>query len=327
MNISVFGAGNWGSAFAKVLSSKELNHKVTLYGREHNIARLYDWDTNTFYNLISTDVIPTSEIKQAADCELMLIAVPFVKLNDLMKDIAACNCAKPKYIISLVKGFESHDFSRATQIISKYLPGVPVGMLSGPNIAYEIMQDKPAASVLAFDDIAIANELIRQISTSRFRVYSSSDVTGVELCGAIKNILAIGSGVIESVNLGENARAAFITRGMAEMTNIITSLGGKKETISGLAGIGDVMLSCYSPDSRNHKFGRLFMSMSQDIDATLAQINSTVEGLNTLTAIHNWGKANNKDLPITNGLYQLIYEKASVTDVVSTFMSRELKSE
>lgn len=327
MNITVLGAGNWGSAFAKVLSAKELGHKVTLFGKERNIAKLYDWDTNTFYNLMSSDVIPTTELSQALECELLVVAVPFIKLDNLMQSVAAVMTTRPKYVISLIKGFDSHDFTRATQIISKYISGVPVGVMSGPNLAYEVMQDNPGASVLAFDDINVANQLIKEISGTRFRVYSSPDVVGVELCGAIKNILAIGSGIIESARLGENARAAFITRGIAEMTNIVVSMGGKKETISGLAGIGDVMLTCYSPESRNHKFGTIFMSMGQDIDAALTQINSTVEGLNTLHAMNNWGKANGKDLPITYGLYSLIYEKASITEVISTLMNRELKSE
>ena len=241
-----------------------------------------------------------------------------------MREVLA-NLPQTPAIISATKGLEYGQLKRSTQIIAEYQPDAVLAALSGPNLALEIAQGKPAASVLASADDTFAATAQTWFNQDSFRVYRSADIVGVELAGALKNILALATGMSDALQLGENTRASLITRGLNELLRLGEHLGADPKTFYGLAGLGDIVATCASHQSRNHRTGAAFVSGKNltDIEAT----GLTAEGVPTVKAVQNYAREVGLELPICSEVYKVIYEGKAPEAALGDLMGRELKEE
>ena len=294
MKIVVVGGGSWGTAFARVLANRE--HDVTLACRDAEQARaIAETHRNPRY-LTHCDLrgvrAATVDNAPIADAELVVVAVPSAVFGEVVRSLPG---TAP--ILSLTKGLDPATEERLSTLVE----GRPVAVLSGPNIADEIARDFPAAAVIASDDGQLALDLQAAITSLTFRVYSSDDVIGVELCAAAKNVIALAAGGADGLGLGDNAKAALVARGLAEMARLAVAAGGKEETFAGLAGMGDLVVTCWSPVGRNRRAGEL---IAQGVDPAEAvrQIGMTVEGLTTAPVLRDLSHRLGIELPITNGV-------------------------
>jgi len=290
----VVGGGSWGTAFARVLANRE--HDVTLACRDAEQARAIEETHRNPRYLTHCDLrgVRAATIGSAPieDAELVVVAVPSAVFGEVVRALPG---TAP--ILSLTKGLDPASEERLSTLVE----GRPVAVLSGPNIADEIARDFPAAAVIASDDSRLALELQAAITSLTFRVYSSDDVIGVELCAAAKNVIALAAGGADGLGLGDNAKAALVARGLAEMARLAVAAGGKEETFAGLAGMGDLVVTCWSPVGRNRRAGELIAQGEDPADA-VRQIGMTVEGLTTAPVLRDLSHRLGIELPITNGV-------------------------
>ena len=288
------GGGSWGTAFARVLANRE--HDVTLACRDAEQARAIEETHRNPRYLTHCDLrgVRAATIGSAPieDAELVVVAVPSAVFGEVVRALPG---TAP--ILSLTKGLDPASEERLSTLVE----GRPVAVLSGPNIADEIARDFPAAAVIASDDSRLALELQAAITSLTFRVYSSDDVIGVELCAAAKNVIALAAGGADGLGLGDNAKAALVARGLAEMARLAVAAGGKEETFAGLAGMGDLVVTCWSPVGRNRRAGELIAQGEDPADA-VRQIGMTVEGLTTAPVLRDLSHRLGIELPITNGV-------------------------
>ena len=294
MKVVVVGGGSWGTAFSRVLANRE--HDVTLACRDAEQVRAIEETHRNPRYLTHCDLrgVAATTIEEAPieDAELVVVAVPSAVYSDV---VAALPGKAP--ILSLTKGLDPATEER----LSTLVVGRPVAVLSGPNIAEEIARDLPAAAVIASEDEQLALELQAAINSITFRVYSSDDMVGVELCAAAKNVIALAAGGADGLGLGDNAKAALVARGLAEMARLAVAAGGKEETFAGLAGMGDLVVTCWSPVGRNRRAGELIAQGTAPDDA-VRQIGMTVEGLTTAPVLRDLSHRLGIELPITNGV-------------------------
>ena len=283
MRIVVVGAGAWGSAFALVLERR--GHDVTVVGRDRDNSAL---DT----------------------AELVAVAVPSHSFAEVVRSLPG---ATP--VLSLTKGLDPSTGRRLSTLVE----GRPVAVLSGPNFAEEIAAGLPAAAVIASEDGFLAGELQHAVSSLAFRVYINPDVVGVELCAAAKNVIALAAGGVDGLGLGDNAKAALITRGLAEMTRLGEACGARAETFAGLAGMGDLVATCWHPHGRNRRAGERIARGASPEEA-IAEI-GTVEGLTTAPVLRELSHRVGVELPITEGVCRILAGD-SLDDLVSSLMGR-----
>lgn len=230
-------------------------------------------------------------------------------------------------IVSITKGIEIGTLLRPTQILAEILgPSHPLATLSGPNIADEIAHGMPATSTVACRDAALAEKIQRAFNTSLFRVYTNDDCIGVELAGAMKNVIAIAAGIIDGIGLGDNAKAALITRGLAEIQRLGIALGANEKTFTGLSGLGDLFTTCVSPKGRNRGFGER-IGKGATVDEAIGATQSVVEGVPTCGGIVELARQHNVEMPITESIYSIIQKQKTVNEAIAYLMSRELKAE
>jgi glycerol-3-phosphate dehydrogenase (NAD(P)+) len=213
-------------------------------------------------------------------------------------------------VVSLSKGFEQGTLLRMTEIIQELLPGHPAGVLSGPNLAKEIMSGAAAASVVATDDLGVARELQRVLQSGRFRVYTNHDVVGCEVGGALKNVVAIATGIAQGLSVGDNTRAAVITRGLAELTRLGVAMGGEPATFAGLAGMGDLIATCVSPQSRNRYVGEQ-LGLGRELKDVLAEMTMVAEGVKTAVTVHELALRHDVPMPISEEIYRVVVGEIS----------------
>ena len=294
MKIVVVGGGSWGTAFSRVLANRE--HDVTLACRDAEQVRAIEETHRNPRYLTHCDLrgVAATTIVEAPieDAELVVVAVPSAVYADVVRALPG-----DAPILSLTKGLDPATEER----LSTLVVGRPVAVLSGPNIAEEIARDLPAAAVIASEDEQLALELQAAINSITFRVYSSDDMVGVELCAAAKNVIALAAGGADGLGLGDNAKAALVARGLAEMARLAVAAGGKEETFAGLAGMGDLVVTCWSPVGRNRRAGELIAQGTAPDDA-VRQIGMTVEGLTTAPVLRDLSHRLGIELPITNGV-------------------------
>ncbi len=308
MKIAILGAGAWGTALAINLSA---NHQVTLWTRDQNqLAELLAQRVNQRYlpDLFLPDSLKlTSELDLAVKyAEFILIAIPVAGLRELLQKIRAIDKALP--IILGCKGFETQSSLLSHQIVQEvYSKTAPCGILSGPSFAQEVAQGLPTALTLASDDNKFSKYIIREIHTACLRIYSSNDVIGVETGGAIKNVIAIATGISDGLKLGNNARAALITRGLAEITRLGVALGGCRETFMGLAGIGDLILTCTGDMSRNRQVG-MMLAAGQLLPDILQKIGHVAEGVHTAREAERMSRHFKIEMPVTQAVCSIIYD-------------------
>jgi glycerol-3-phosphate dehydrogenase (NAD(P)+) len=294
VKVVVVGGGSWGTAFSRVLANRE--HDVTLACRDPEQVRAIEETHRNPRYLTHCDLrgvaATTIEVAPIEDAELVVVAVPSAVYADVVRALPG-----DAPILSLTKGLDPATEER----LSTLVVGRPVAVLSGPNIADEIARDLPAAAVIASEDEQLALELQAAINSITFRVYSSDDMVGVELCAAAKNVIALAAGGADGLGLGDNAKAALVARGLAEMARLAVAAGGKEETFAGLAGMGDLVVTCWSPVGRNRRAGELIAQGTAPDDA-VRQIGMTVEGLTTAPVLRDLSHRLGIELPITNGV-------------------------
>jgi glycerol-3-phosphate dehydrogenase (NAD(P)+) len=313
VRVVVIGAGSWGTAFACVL--RDNGHDVTLAARDAaQVAAIADTGRNPRYAQ-EADLrgIAAATVSEApiADAELVVVAVPSRVFGDV---VAALPGEAP--VLSLTKGLDPATGARLSTLVSDR----PVAVLSGPNIADELVRGLPAAAVVASDDLELAVRLQVAIHSILFRVYVSDDVVGVELCAAAKNVIALAAGGADGLSLGDNAKAALVARGLAEMRRLAESAGARPDTFAGLAGMGDLIVTCWSPSGRNRRAGELIARGARP-DEAAAEIGMVVEGLTTAPVLRDLSHRLEIELPITEGVCAVL-EGTSLTDLVGQLMSR-----
>ncbi len=327
MRLAILGAGAWGTALGAALASE---HQISLWGRDPAQCRKLAADRiNARY--LPDVVIPervriTPHIGSAIEgSELILVAVPTSALRETLRLIASTSSAAG--VVWLCKGFESGTAKFPHHVAEEELSSAqPRAVLSGPSFANEVARGLPAAVTLASSDAKFAATASRELHTGRFRVYSSDDLIGVETGGAVKNVIAIAAGVCDGLKLGASARAALITRGLAEMARLGVRLGGHAETFMGLAGIGDLMLTATSDLSRNRQVG-LQLALGQPLSTILTQLGHVAEGVYTAREVLRISQQLGVDMPITSAVSQLLDGTTSALELVNGLLQREPKQE
>ncbi len=327
--ITIIGGGSWGTAIASLLAYN--NHQVLIYLREKKLKESINIDhVNKVYfpNIeLSTAVSATNDLEKAVSFgEIIFLTVPtyatreiIIKLKPFLK--------KDQLIVSTAKGFEEGSFQRNSEIIKEYVSNT-VTVLSGPTHAEEVINSLPSAVVVASSNRKKAQKIQDLMMSPYFRVYTNPDVIGVETGGAVKNIIAVASGITDGLGYGDNSRAALITRGLHEMSRLGQKLGARLLTFAGLAGMGDLVVTCTSMYSRNRRLG-IKIGQGLTLKEALDNINQAVEGVKTTHAIFNWCHqfAPDLELPITNQAYQVLFNNKNPHKAVEDLMLRGPKHE
>ena len=313
MKITVVGCGSWGSVFAVLLA--ERGHQVTLACRDAEQARaIAATGRNPRYlTELELEEVEAASLSEAplTDADLICLAVPSRAYREVANGLP-----EDARILSLTKGLDPTSGDRLSQVVGER----PIAVLSGPNHAEEIADGLPAAAVIASDDEAFATELQHEIISPRFRVYVNTDLVGVELCAAAKNVIALAAGAVDGLGLGDNAKAALIARGLSEMTRLGEACGARAETFAGLAGMGDLVVTCWSRHSRNRRAGEL-ISRGASPEAAKAGIGMVIEGLTTAPVLRDLAHRLGIELPITEGVCAVL-GGASLSDLISGLMGR-----
>ena len=325
----VLGAGGWGTAIALVLAQNP-QHRVTLWSaRSEHAAPLLARRENTRFLPgvpIPDSVRLTAEIATAVEgADLLITAIPTIYLRETLSRIAA-QVPPAVPVLSLTKGLEIATFLRPTEIIAAVLGERPLAVLSGPSHAEEVARGLPTTLVAASDDLELARWVQQRFSTDRFRVYTNLDLVGVELAGALKNIIGIAAGINDGLGFGDNAKSALLTRGLAEMARFGVALGADQPTFWGLAGMGDLITTCISRHGRNRQVGVRIGQGEKPADI-LAGMTMVAEGVYTTRSVHDKAGQMGIAMPITNEVYRMLYENKDPRQAVSDLMLREPKGE
>ena len=322
MNITVIGAGAWGTALAISLSA---HHRVTLWSID--AAQIEAMSAARCNQCFLPDMPLPENINLSADlpaalsgAELAIIAVPVAALRSIFQQIAL----SPNHfgVVWVCKGFEAETSLLPHQVAAEALPEKFLrGVLSGPSFAQEVARGLPAALTFASADEEFAQRTAQALHHARLRVYASSDVIGVEVGGAVKNVMAIAAGICDGLGLGHNARAALLTRGLAEITRLGLKLGGCPETLSGLSGAGDLILTCTGDLSRNRQVGMLLVQQL-DLPEILRRLGHVAEGVYTVREVHHLAQRLGVAMPISEAVYRILYEHIPVAEVVADLLNR-----
>jgi glycerol-3-phosphate dehydrogenase (NAD(P)+) len=330
MHITVIGGGAWGTTLADMLSKNGVH--TTLWVREREVmAEIASKRVNSWYlpevTLDERLEVANDPAQAVGSSEAFLFAVPSQFYRSVLMNFREHLPKKPA-IICANKGIELESLMSMSQVTEDVLMALKprFAMLSGPSFAFEVAREQPTAVTLGCEDKKLARELQETMTTKYFRVYTNQDVRGVELGGAIKNVIAIAAGIADGLGFGTNARAALITRGLAEMSRMGKALGAKSETFHGLSGMGDLVLTCTGELSRNRQVG-LRLGKGQKLMDILGDMKSVAEGVKTTEALRGLGRKQDVEMPITEEVYQVMYEDKDATRAVYELMGRELKAE
>ena len=318
MRALVVGGGSWGSAFAALLAERD--HEVTLACRDPEQARAIGATGRNPRYLPEADLSDVSAVPLAdadpAGAELVCLAVPSRAFREVAESLTG---GAP--VLSLTKGLDPGTCARLSTIVRDR----SVAVLSGPNHAEEIAAGMPAAAVVASEDEALAAELQRALMSPRFRVYVNSDLVGVELCAAAKNVIGLAAGAVDGLGAGDNAKAALVTRGLAEMSRLGLACGARPETFAGLAGMGDLMVTCWSRHGRNRRAGEL-IARGASAEEAMREVGQVVEGVHTAPVLRDLARRLGLELPITEAVCEVL-SGTSIHDLVSGLMGRRPKEE
>jgi glycerol-3-phosphate dehydrogenase (NAD(P)+) len=327
VNIAVLGAGAWGTALAVVLSSR---HRVRLWVRKPDqCAQMRSERENRRY-LPGIALPPALDISDdlphtIQDCELAILGVTVAGLRPTLRGLGALNARVP--VIWLCKGFEAGSARLPHQVADEELPAqVARGVLSGPSFAQEVARGNPAAVTLAASNLEFAGAMARELHGQRLRVYSSDDIIGVEVGGAVKNVIAIAAGISDGLGFGASARAALITRGLAEIARLGVALGGRAETFMGLSGVGDLILTCTGDLSRNRQVG-LRLAAGKPLAEILTEIGHVAEGVHSAREVLRLAQAAGVDVPIVRAVCRVLYEGLTPQAAVEMLMARAQRKE
>ncbi len=327
LNVGLLGGGSWGTTVASLTAK---NSPTVIWARNpKTVEEINTHHTNEKYlpnAKLTPNLRASNSIKETVEnADVVVMGVPAQSFRAVLEE------AKPHIrpwvpIINLAKGLELSTKKRMTEIIEEIMPGHPAGVLTGPNLAKEIHFGNAAAAVIAMVDDTIAMKLQTVFSSGLFRVYTNTDVIGCELGGALKNIIAIASGMGDGANAGDNTRAAIITRGLAELTRLGIAMGGKKSTFAGLAGMGDLVATCSSSKSRNHHVG-FQLGRGKSLEEIVGEMNEVAEGEKTAKVVMELAKEYTIDMPISKEIYKVLYEGNTVNDAFRGLLKHEVGSE
>lgn len=326
MRVTVVGAGAWGTALAMALNGR---HAVTLWAREPNVVQeLIERRENSRF--LPGIVLPESLRiegdlgRAAADSELLIVAAPLVGLRDTLKKIREVTVS-PR-LIWVCKGFEPGSGKLPHQVVEEEFGTIPCGVLTGPSFAEEVAKGLPTAAALASRDGAFAQSVAAELHGPRLRLYANDDLVGAEIGGAVKNVMAIAAGISDGLGFGYNARAALMTRGLAEMARLGVALGAQPATFMGLAGMGDLILTCTGDLSRNRRVG-LALAKGGVLQDILADLGHVAEGVSTAKEVVRLAASKGVDMPITAAVDSILHAGESAVDVVERLLSRDPKTE
>jgi len=327
--IAVVGGGAWGTALADLLARK--GEQVTLWAREPEVVESINQRHVNDMFLPGAPLAPTLAATRdirgvVRGAEVIVSAPPSHAVRPVMSQVAGSLDGKP-LVISASKGLDPEKLERPSAVLGEVLPaGTPIAVLSGPSFALEVYQRQPTAVVAAAAEHGVAERAQRIFSTAHFRVYSHTDVIGVELGGALKNVIALAAGILEGLGLGFNTRAALITRGLAEITRLGVALGAQPMTFAGLAGLGDLILTATGALSRNRGLG-VALGQGQSVAQALARTQAVVEGVNTARTAVALGERHGVELPISREVANVLFQNKPPRQAVADLMERELKAE
>ena len=327
IRVAVIGAGSWGTTVAALAS---VNTPTVLWARRAELAdQINGAHVNPDYLpsfTLPAQLRATSSMEEAVcDADVVVMAVPSHGFRDVA--VQAADLLRPWVpVVSLAKGLERDTLMRMTEVAADVMPGRPVGVMTGPNLAKEILAGQPAASVVAIPDRTIATELQRILTQPSLRVYTNPDVVGCEVAGVVKNVIAIAAGMAEGMEFGDNTRATLITRGLAEMSRLGVALGGDPLTFAGLAGMGDLIATCSSEQSRNNSVG-LALGRGQRIADILASMTMVAEGVKSSPSVLDLARRYGVEMPITEQVVAVCHEGRSAREALAALMSRSSKSE
>ncbi|HEY0519854.1 MAG TPA: NAD(P)H-dependent glycerol-3-phosphate dehydrogenase [Ilumatobacteraceae bacterium] len=327
INVAVIGAGSWGTTVAALAA---VNTPTILWARRPELARQIN-DAHVNGDYLASFVLPeqlcaTGSLEEAVrHADVLVMAVPSHGYRDVAA--AAAPFLRPWVpVVTLTKGIERSSRKRMSEVTSDEMPGHPVAVLTGPNLAKEILGGQPAASVVAIDDEVIAAELQRIFSRPSLRIYTNPDVVGCEVSGVVKNVIAIASGMAEGMGFGDNTRATLITRGLAEMTRLGMAMGGHATTFSGLAGIGDLTATCSSKQSRNNTVG-MQLGQGKRIEEVLASMTMVAEGVKSSPSVLDLARRFGVEMPITEQVVAVCHHGRTAAEALGALMQRSRKSE
>jgi glycerol-3-phosphate dehydrogenase (NAD(P)+) len=327
INVAVVGAGSWGTTVAALAAE---NTPTVLWARRQELADAINRDhVNADY--LAQYTLPealhaTSSLADAvAHADVLVMAVPSHGFREVAAE--AARWLRPWVpVVSLTKGLERNSRKRMSEVTRDEMPGHPIAVLTGPNLAKEILSGQPAASVVAIDNGEIAAELQRIFGRPSLRIYTNTDVVGCEVGGVVKNVIAIAAGMAEGMGFGDNTRASLITRGLAEMTRLGTAMGGQAATFAGLAGMGDLIATCSSKQSRNNTVG-FELGTGKSIEDVLAAMNMVAEGVKSSPSVLDLARRYGVDMPITEQIVAVCHQGRPASEALGALMQRTRKSE
>ena len=331
MNIAVLGAGSWGTTLAVLLARK--GYQVRLWAHRPEFAFMLDAERQNLRYLKGITFPETLQVTHHLPllitwAEMIVTAVPSQALRETVQGFNNLSM-RGKIVVNVAKGIEIGTGKRMSEVLLEVLPDLlpsQVAALYGPSHAEEVSQDQPTTVVASSPSLSTAQKVQEVFHTKRFRVYVNTDIIGVEIAGSVKNIIAIAAGISDGVGFGDNAKAAIITRGMAEISRLGRKLGGEAVTISGLAGIGDLVVTCLSRHSRNRFVGEE-IGRGRSLDDVLSSMNMIAEGVHSTKAVYELSRSVSVDMPITNAVYQMLFEGKPAQQAILELMTREPKPE
>lgn len=324
MRISVLGSGAWGTALATMLAGDPDTQDITIWGRDKSAIRSINQDhLNSRYlgNIpLSPKLIATNDLQLACKAEIILAVTPAQSFSALARTIRPL-ASPATYLVLCAKGIDQETGKLLHDLAAEHFSASHVAALSGPSFAVDVARGRPTAVVLAATTLNIANQLASALARPRFRIYSSDDLIGVEIGGALKNVLALAVGIARGLDLGASAEAALIARGFAELNRVALALGASRETLAGLSGLGDLVLTCSSPQSRNFSYG---MALARGEDLTTRPL---AEGVHSAAMALRLAQTHAIEVPIIESVVRVLSQDVSPTEAVALLLARPLKGE
>lgn len=326
--VAVIGSGSWGTALAVMLQKH--GHDVVIWSRRQDaVEEMQREQENRRY--LPGVMLPeglnftTDREKAVKDAEIIILSVPSKAVRETAMDFAPYFTPN-QVLVNVAKGLEESSLKRLSQVIQECVPQCQVCVLSGPSHAEEVARDIPTTCLIASENEETAKMVQGEFMNPRFRLYTNTDVIGVEMGAALKNVMALAAGASDGLGFGDNTKAAIMTRGIAEMRRLGVEMGGKTETFAGLSGIGDLIVTCTSMHSRNRRAG-ILLGQGKSLQETLGEIKMVVEGVNTVQAAYKLAKEHNVEMPITNAIYEVLFQGKNTKQAVLELMSRDGKAE
>lgn len=327
-NVCILGSGSWGTAIAVMLDKN--GHKVNMWARsEKSVRKIIENKENIDYLpgvTINTSINITNNMEESLkECNIIVLAVPSRGVREVISK-ASVYLKKGQIIVNVAKGLEQGSLLRLSQVIKECVPQCDVCVLSGPSHAEEVGKDIPTACVIASENEKAAKHIQKEFMNSYFRLYTNSDVIGVELGAALKNVIALAAGMSDGLGFGDNTKAALMTRGNVEIRRLGIAMGGRSETFSGLSGVGDLIVTCTSMHSRNRRAG-ILLGKGLSLEETLKEVKMVVEGVNTSKVAYELAKKYNVNMPITKEINSVLFEGKDTKTAVLDLMERDMTSE